>query len=203
MGLFQRFERNELLVQLTQDIPVSSATDDSFIKLIVGLGNVGKEYTGTRHNIGFSVVDSLQKEHSFPAWKDQKKFKALVTEEYVGGRKIILAKPTTFMNASGEAVRALKDFYKLTNKDIIVVHDELDLPFETVKLKVGGGSAGNNGLKSLIAHIGEDFTRIRVGIKNDLLEKMDAADFVLGKFSKAEQAEITVIVEAATELLNI
>jgi len=203
MALFQRFERNELLVQLTQDIPVSSATDDSFIKLIVGLGNIGKEYDGTRHNIGFSVVDMLQKEHNFPTWKDQKKFKAFVTEEYVGGKKIILAKPTTFMNASGEAVRALKDFYKLTNKDIVVVHDELDLPFESVKLKIGGGSAGNNGLKSLITHIGEDFTRVRIGIKNDLLDKMDAADFVLAKFSKVEQKKLIQIVRVAlSELLT-
>ncbi len=202
MALFQRFERNELLVQLTQDIPVSSAVDDSFIKLIVGLGNIGEEYDGTRHNIGFAIVDKLQKDYDLPAWKEQKKFRALVTEGYVGGKKIILAKPTTFMNASGEAVRALKDFYKLSNKDIMVIHDELDLPFETVKLKVGGGSAGNNGLKSLIAHIGEDFTRVRVGIKNDLLEEMDAADFVLGKFNKIEQAKISTVIQSAADLLN-
>lgn len=202
MALFQRFERNELLVQLTQDIPVSSAADDSFIKLIVGLGNIGKEYDGTRHNIGFVVVDKLQKDYDLPTWKEQKKFRALVTEGYAGGKKIILAKPTTFMNASGEAVRSLKDFYKLTNKDIVVIHDELDLPFETVKIKIGGGSAGNNGLKSLIAHIGEDFTRVRVGIKNDLLEEMDAADFVLGKFNKSEQAKISTVIQSAADLLN-
>ena len=201
MALFQRFERNELLVQLTQDIPVSAAADDSFIKLIVGLGNIGKEYEGTRHNIGFSIVDKLQKDYDLPAWKEQKKFKALISEGYVGGKKVILAKPTTFMNASGESVRALKDFYKPTNRDIIIIHDELDLPFETVKLKVGGGSAGNNGLKSLIAHIGEDFNRVRVGIKNDLLEKIDAADFVLGKFSKAEVPKLPEIIHAAIALL--
>lgn len=203
MALFQRFERNEQLIQLTQDIPVATAADDSFIKLIVGLGNIGKEYDGTRHNIGFATVDKLREDYDLPAWKEQKKFKAIVTEGYVGGKKIILAKPTTYMNASGEAARALKDFYKLTNKDITVIHDELDLPFGTVKLKEGGGSAGNNGLKSLITHIGEDFTRIRIGIKNDLLEKIDAADFVLAKFSKDEQKKLADIVQVATNLINL
>ena len=124
------------------------------------------------------------------------------------GKKVILAKPTTLMNLSGEAVRALKDFYKLQNSDITVIHDELDLPFGTIKEKQGGGSAGNNGLKSLIAHIGEDFKRIRIGIKNDLLvdstgsrstKKMDPSDFVLGKFSAQEKKQLDEIIKATIE----
>ncbi len=202
MALFQRFQRNDQLVQVTQDIPVASVADESFIKLIVGLGNVGKDYDGTRHNIGFAVVDEFRKKNKFPAWQEKSKFKAFISEDFLDGKKVILAKPTTLMNASGDSVRALKDFYKLDNKDIVVVHDELDLPFETVKQKMGGGSAGNNGLKSLISQIGEDFSRIRIGIKNDLLERMDAADFVLSKFSKEELPKLKNIVSDACKLMD-
>lgn len=202
MALFQRFQRNDQLVQVTQDIPTASAVDDGFIKLIVGLGNVGKDYDGTRHNIGFAVVDEFRKKNKFPAWQEKSKFKAFISEDFLDGKKVILAKPTTLMNASGDSVRALKDFYKLDNKDIVVIHDELDLPFGVVKLKQGGGSAGNNGLKSLISHIGEDFSRIRIGIKNDLLEKMDAADFVLSKFSKDEKSKLPEIITSATRLVG-
>lgn len=202
MALFQRFQRNDQLVQVTQDIPVASVADESFIKLIVGLGNVGKDYDGTRHNIGFAVVDEFRKKNKFPAWQEKSKFKAFISEDFLDGKKVILAKPTTLMNASGDSVRAIKDFYKIDNKDIVVVHDELDLPFETVKQKMGGGSAGNNGLKSLISQIGEDFSRIRIGIKNDLLERMDAADFVLSKFSKEEMTKLKSIVSDACKLLD-
>jgi PTH1 family peptidyl-tRNA hydrolase len=202
MALFQRFQRNDQLIQVTQDIPVASVADESFIKLIVGLGNVGKDYDGTRHNVGFAVVDEFRKKNKFPAWQEKSKFKAFISEDFLDGKKVILAKPTTLMNASGDSVRALKDFYKLDNKDIVVVHDELDLPFETVKQKMGGGSAGNNGLKSLISQIGEDFSRIRIGIKNELLERMDAADFVLSKFSKEELPKLKNIVSDACKLLD-
>ena len=202
MALFQRFQRNDQLIQVTQDIPTASAVDDGFIKLIVGLGNVGKDYDGTRHNIGFAVVDEFRKKNKFPAWQEKSKFKAFISEDFLDGKKVILAKPTTLMNASGDSVRVLKDFYKIDNKDIVVVHDELDLPFGTVKQKIRGGSAGNNGLKSLISQIGEDFSRIRIGIKNDLLERMDAADFVLSKFSKEEATKLKDIVLEAYKLLS-
>ncbi len=204
MALFQRFERSDRLIQLTQDIPAAAAAnDESFITLVIGLGNIGTQYTKTRHNIGFEVLDTLQNNLGFPKWQEKTKFKALISEDYSGGKKVILAKPTTFMNASGESVQALKDFYKLENKDIIVIQDEYDLPFGTVKLKQGGGSAGNNGLKSLISHIGDDFTRIRIGVKNELAEKMDTADFVLAKFSKEEQKQLESIIQAAIEKINI
>lgn len=202
MALFQRFQRNDQLVQVTQDIPVASVVDDSFIKLIVGLGNVGKDYDGTRHNIGFAVVDEFRKKNKFPAWQEKSKFKAYISEDFQDGKKVILAKPTTLMNASGDSVRALKDFYKLDNKDIVVIHDELDLPFGVVKLKQGGGSAGNNGLKSLISQIGEDFPRIRMGVQNELSAKIDAADFVLSKFSKEEVTKLKNIVSDACKLLD-
>lgn len=203
MALFQRFQRNDQLIQVTQDIPKSAMTDDGFVTLIVGLGNVGKKYDGTRHNIGFTVVDALRVQHELPEWQEKPKFKALISEDFVGGKKVILAKPTTLMNNSGEAVRALKDFYKLKNTDIIVVHDELDLPFGTIKQKQGGGSAGNNGIKSLISHIGDDFNRVRVGIKNDQLEQIDSADFVLAKFNSEEKKQLSDISQAALEKIQL
>ncbi|MCA9308756.1 aminoacyl-tRNA hydrolase [Candidatus Saccharibacteria bacterium] len=203
MALFQRFQRNDQLIQVTQDIPTSTMTDDRFVALIVGLGNIGKKYDGTRHNIGFTVIDTLRVQHGLPEWQEKIKFKSLISEDFVGGKKVILAKPTTLMNNSGEAVRALKDFYKLKNSDITVIHDELDLPFGTIKQKQGGGSAGNNGIKSLIAHIGDDFKRVRMGIKNDQLDTTDSADFVLAKFSLKEKEQLDDIIQAAAEKIEV
>ncbi len=201
MALFQRFQRNDQLVKIIRDQPALSQDEGGFIQLIVGLGNVGKQYEKTRHNIGFMTVDKYREENDFPDWQDKPKFKALVSEDFVGGKKVILAKPTTLMNLSGESVRALKDFYKLKNSDIVVLHDELDLPFGEIKKKNGGGSAGHNGLKSLIKHIGEDFNRIRIGIKNDQLDNIDAAAFVLAKFSKNESEKLVEIIDTSLSTL--
>lgn len=204
MALFVRKQDNEnFLIKTTRQFPNTAEIDDNegFMQLIVGLGNIGKEYQDTRHNIGFKLIDMFAQRSSFPNWQEKTKFKAYIAEDFVAGKKVILAKPTTFMNLSGEAVKALKDFYKIQNKDITVVHDELDLPFGVVKEKQGGGSAGNNGLKGIISHIGEDFKRIRIGIKNDLLERMDAADFVLAKFNTEEKTQLDEILKAAIEKL--
>lgn len=209
MALFIKKQDNEhSLFKITRSVPGQSEPPDDFgfISLIVGLGNVGKEFEGTRHNSGFMTLDVYRKMNDLPAWQEKAKFKAFVSEGFVAGKKVILVKPTTLYNLSGEAVRALKDFYKLTNHDITVVHDELDLPFGTIKEKQGGGSAGSNGLKSIISHIGEDFKRIRIGIKNDQLatstssgssKKVDAADFVLAKFSVVEKKQLDEIIETA------
>jgi PTH1 family peptidyl-tRNA hydrolase len=125
-----------------------------------------------------------------------------VTEQFIKGQKIVLLKPTTFYNLSGESVKAMKDFYKLKNTAITVIHDELDLPFGTVKEKNGGGSAGSNGLKSIISLIGADFKRIRIGISNELKDKMDAADFVLKKFSAAEKKQLEEVIQTALTNLS-
>lgn len=203
MALFIRKQSDEnQLFKVARDIPAQSEGPDSeggFVTLIVGLGNIGKEYDGTRHNIGFASLDSYREANAFPQWQEKSKFKAYISEDFVGGKKVILAKPTTYMNLSGESIKALKDFYKLANSDITIIHDELDLPFGTVKEKQSGGSAGNNGLKSIISHIGADFKRIRIGIKNDLLEKMEASDFVLAKFSAQEKKQLDKIIKAALE----
>lgn len=209
MALFQKFQQRDNLFTVARQEPTTSQ-DEGFITLVVGLGNVGKEYEGTRHNFGFKAVDCYAEKHGFPAWQEKSKFKAYITEDFVAGKKVVLAKPTTLYNLSGESVRLLKDFYKLDNKDIIIVHDELDLPFGTVREKVGGGSAGSNGLKSIISHIQSDFKRIRLGIKNDLLtdstnsrsqKKIDPADFVLSKFSSEEKKQLDTVLAQAIELL--
>ena len=116
--------------------------------LVLGIWEKGWEHP--RHNSGFMAIDTYAEQYNFPKWQEKTKFKALVTEQFIKGQKIVLLKPTTFYNLSGESVKAMKDFYKLKNTAITVIHDELDLPFGTVKEKNGGGSAGSNGLKSII-----------------------------------------------------
>ncbi len=159
------------------------------MKLIVGLGNIGKEYNGTRHNCGFFMLDTFANNHNLQ-WQEKSKFKAICAEYTPEAEKVILTKPQTFYNNSGEAVRAVKDFYKIENKDILVIHDELALPFGTIRTRLGGSNAGNNGVKSISAHIGDDYWRVRIGIWNELQEKIDDADFVLSKFSKDESGSI-------------
>lgn len=183
--------RNNLINEAPQVYTISSMNKPA---LIVGLGNPGPEYSKTRHNIGFMTLDVLAEGHdvSFVTKKD---LKALVAVSHVDGRQVILAKPQTFMNLSGEAVQALASFYNVNISDIKVVHDELDLPFGTVQRKIGGGSAGHNGLKSIIQHIGEDFARIRIGIGPKTPEQIDTADFVLQDFSKTEQKKLPKIID--------
>ena len=167
------------------------------MKVIVGLGNNGPEYTRTRHNIGFMVLDQIATNHS-AAFKTLTKFKAEVAE-LPTSPKTLLVKPTTMMNKSGEAVRALLDFYKCSPADITVVHDEADLPFGTVRTQTGGGSAGHNGIKSIIAAIGEDFNRIRIGVANEHLPLQDTADFVLGRFTSDEQDQLPGIIRGVIQ----
>lgn len=160
------------------------------MKLIVGLGNIGTHFDGTRHNAGFTALDMLTTD-----WQDKPKFKAFLAEVAISGVRILLLKPKTYYNQSGEAVQAVKTFYKLPNSDILIIHDELALPFGTVRTRLQGSDAGNNGIKSVIAHIGSDFARVRVGVANELTQKTDAADFVLGHFSHDEREQLPVILE--------
>lgn len=167
------------------------------MKLIIGLGNLGDHFTSTRHNVGFYILDNLTND-----WQEKAKFKAFISEQGVGDEKIIFAKPTTYYNLSGVAVRAIKDFYKLQNNDILVVHDELALPFGTVRVRLDGSDAGNNGIKSVIEQIGNDFSRLRVGIANEHSAKTDQADFVLAQFSHEEKAKLPEIANQAQDLIN-
>ena len=147
------------------------------MRLLVGLGNPGKEYALTRHNMGFMAVDELVRRFSFGAWK--KAFKGQICTGEIGGEKIVLLKPETFMNLSGEAVQEAVHFYKLTPADVIVFHDELDLPVGKIKVKIGGSPAGHNGLKSIDKCIGPDYMRVRIGVDNN--KQMSTPDYVLGK----------------------
>jgi len=150
--------------------------------LVVGLGNVGAEYDDTRHNIGFAAVDYFASQQSFGPWTHKKDLKALITTQTVAGTRVILAKPTTFMNNSGEAVQAIAHFYKVGPQDTLVVHDELDIAFGKLRTTTSGSAAGHNGIKSVITHIGESFGRIRIGIGPKTPAQIDSADFVLAKF---------------------
>lgn len=157
------------------------------MKLIVGLGNPESRYDGTRHNTGFFVLDELAKKHGLK-WQLKEKFKAHVTE--LPGKTALLVKPTTYYNLVGESVRALADFYKIPPEDILIIHDELALPFGTLRTREKGSDAGNNGIKSLNAHLGHTTKRLRIGIQNELTPHMDAADFVLAKFTPDERGEM-------------
>jgi len=155
------------------------------MKLIVGLGNPGAKYAGNRHNIGFMAVDRIAADHGFSAWK--KAFQGLVSEGRLGGEKVVLLKPETFMNLSGQAVQAAMTWHKVTPADVIVLHDELDLVPGKARVKQGGGHAGHNGLRSIHAHIGEAYGRVRLGIGHPG-HKDAVAGYVLHDFAKAEQA---------------
>lgn len=164
--------------------------------LFVGLGNPGSEYDVTRHNIGFHCLDAFAKANHFDDWINKKDMKCLLTSQQLGETRVILIKPQTYMNLSGEAVQAVASFYKLGAGQVTAVYDELDIAFGQVRLRIGGSAAGHNGVKSLIQHVGEDFGRVRVGIGPKAPEQMDSADFVLQRFNADQQSHLG---ELATE----
>jgi PTH1 family peptidyl-tRNA hydrolase len=156
--------------------------------LIVGLGNPGKQYENTRHNVGWMVVDAIAAAHGFGAWSS--KFKGMVAKGKIDGVDVVLLKPQTYMNLSGESVRPAMDFYKAKPGDVVVVHDELDIAFGALRAKIGGGDAGHNGLKSITQHLGTaDYVRVRFGIGRPE-HKSQVSAFVLHPFSKAERAVV-------------
>lgn len=159
------------------------------MKLIIGLGNPEEKYVGTRHNVGFAMLDMLAEEVN-ATFQDKSKFKAMIAETTVEGEKVLLAKPTTYYNLSGEAMRLIADFYKIAASDILVIHDELALPLATLRTRTGGSDAGNNGIKSINEHGGAQSGRIRIGIWSELRDRMDDVTFVLGKFTSDERATL-------------
>lgn len=170
------------------------------MKLILGLGNPGEKYQKTRHNFGFRAVEAFGEKYDFPQFQLEKKFKAEISEKKIGAEKIFLAKPQTFMNLSGETAISLLNFYKPHLHDFLVIYDDVDLPFGSLRVREGGGSGGHNGVKDLIKHFGtESFARIRLGIANELLDVMPTEEFVLGKFSKDEEKEIPKILDKTVE----
>lgn len=170
--------------------------------LIIGLGNPGKEYDGTRHNIGFACLDEFAKANEFDPWVEKKDLKCHLASAQLGESRVLLVKPTTFMNLSGEAVQAVAHFYKVAADNIVAVYDEIDIPFGQIRIRVGGGSAGHNGVKSLIQHLGEDFGRVRIGIGPKIPEQIDSADFVLAKFSGEQQKQLKNLSREAAAILS-
>ena len=162
--------------------------------LIVGLGNPGNEYKNTRHNVGFMAIDSLAPKDA--TWKKEKN--ALTTRVEIDGLNVILAKPQTFMNNSGEAVGALMTFYKIPLENIVVIHDDMDLKLGNIREKVGGSSAGHNGIKSIDNAIGNEYRRIRIGIGHprDFESPINPADWVLGKFAPEQLKQIKSVIES-------
>ena len=154
------------------------------MKLFVGLGNPGGKYARNRHNIGFMAVDRIREDHGFAPWRS--KFQGQVSEGNLGGEKVILLKPETFMNLSGQSVGEAMRFYKLDSTDVTVFHDELDLPPFKVKLKLGGGHAGHNGLRSIHQHISPHYGRVRLGIGHPG-HKDRVSPYVLSDFAKQEE----------------
>ncbi|SHL97853.1 aminoacyl-tRNA hydrolase [Actinacidiphila paucisporea] len=173
--------------------------------LVAGLGNPGPEYAANRHNIGFMVADLLA-ERIGGHFKRSGKAQAHVVEGRIGppgpgSRRVVLAKPMTYMNLSGGPVTALKDFYKVPTEQIIAVHDELDIPYATLRLKLGGGDNGHNGLKSITKSLGADYLRVRAGIGRPP-GRMDVAAFVLKDFSAAERKELDWFVDQAADAVE-
>jgi PTH1 family peptidyl-tRNA hydrolase len=168
MGLFQRRENTG------DHLPLYSLGLNKTV-LIVGLGNIGKEYVDTRHNIGFQAVDALATSQGFEAWTTKKDLKCQITTGTLGDTRVILCKPTTRMNLSGEAIQAVANFYKIQPNNIVVVHDELDVSFGQIRTRIGGSDAGNNGIKSVTQHLGPDYGRVRIGIGPKKRTQIDSA----------------------------
>jgi PTH1 family peptidyl-tRNA hydrolase len=176
--------------------------------IIVGLGNPGKKFEKTRHNLGFLVIENLKlKIKNFSDWKYEKKFKAEISRGRIGNKKIILAKPKTFMNESGKSVKLLTRSYTLEPKNLIVIHDDIDLPLGKIKISIGRGSAGHKGVQSIIDELGtKNFVRFRIGIrpKNNKQRTINnVKEFVLLKFNKREKKILKEVVKRTCQAIEV
>ena len=167
------------------------------MKLIVGLGNPGKEYEDTRHNIGYMVVDNFVKANNLGTFTE--KFNGLILKTTYNDEQLIIVKPLSYMNLSGDVVRKVSDYYKIDINDILVIHDDLDMPVGKIKLKVGGSSGGHNGIKDITNKLGnENYKHLKIGIAND--KNMDTKDYVLGRFQKED---IEILDSKKEEVVNL
>lgn len=191
------------IFDLFKKIETSSSAKAPLTHIVVGLGNVGQEYDKTRHNAGFMAIDEFAKKHG--AKIDRAKFHALVTEADVAGKRVLLMKPTTFMNNSGVAIAEAASFYKIPADRVIVLHDEISFDPGVIRIRRKGSAGGHNGLKSIIAHLGSDeFPRIKIGVGKKPSPDYDLVDFVLGRFSQADLetlANKSADISAAIELM--
>ena len=167
--------------------------------LIVGLGNPGREYDGTRHNIGFEAIDYISSKNNIDINKS--KFKGMFGEGFIKGQKVILLKPTTYMNLSGESIREVINFYKIDNYKIIVIYDDISLEIGKLRIREKGSAGGHNGIKSIIANMGTDvFPRIKIGVGQP---KGDLVSHVLGRFNKDEEEDLKEVIEASNKATEI
>ncbi|MBX3569961.1 MAG: aminoacyl-tRNA hydrolase [Rhizobiaceae bacterium] len=164
--------------------------------IFAGLGNPGTQYANNRHNVGFMAADALHRRHSFSPWT--KKFQAQVADGTIGGEKVLLIKPQTFMNLSGQSVGEAARFYKLAPSAVTVFYDEIDLAAGKLRVKVGGGSGGHNGIRSLDQHIGNPYRRVRIGVGHPGVKEM-VHGHVLGDFSKSDRAWLEVLLDAIAD----
>ena len=164
--------------------------------LFVGLGNPGSRYAGNRHNIGFMAVEAIAKRHGFAPWR--RRFQGVTTEGNIDGKKVLLLLPGTFMNESGRAVAEAANFYKIDLHDIVVLHDELELPPGKIRIKTGGGNAGHNGLRSVSEHMGNDYRRMRLGIGHPGAKEL-VHSYVLSDFAKSERPSVETLCDAIAD----
>jgi len=170
------------------------------MRLIVGLGNPGPRYAGNRHNIGFMAADAIVRRYSFGPIKER--FHGLAAEGTIEGEKVLALAPQTFMNDSGRAVQAALQFYKLQPEDVIVIYDEIDLPLGKVRVKRNGGAGGHNGIRSIDAHIGPDYWRVRIGVDHPGQKELVKA-YVLMDFFKEEHAQVQAVLDAVTDAIPL
>lgn len=170
------------------------------MQLLAGLGNPGTQYEGTRHNIGFMAVDRIAHRHGFSAPKD--KFHGQLMEGRLGGKKVFLFKPMTFMNRSGIPLSEVCSFYKIPPEEVAVIYDELDLPLGKLRVKLGGGNNGHNGLKSIDSHLGLNYHRVRLGIEHPGLKEA-VTGHVLGRFRPDEQVTLEAVLDAVTDAAGL
>lgn len=172
--------------------------------LVAGLGNPGEEYAKTRHNIGFMAADEIHSRYNFAPFKA--KFEGLLAEGTIDGEKVLLLKPQTFMNLSGNSVGKVANFYKIPPQNIIIIHDDKDLALGKLKAKIGGSAGGHNGLKNIDSQIGQEYNRIRIGVGSPKEHNTDTVNFVLSRFSKAEmdilQERLDFIAASVGELIK-
>ncbi|EJF88357.1 peptidyl-tRNA hydrolase [Bartonella vinsonii subsp. arupensis OK-94-513] len=168
--------------------------------LIAGLGNPGSQYQNNRHNIGFMAIDAIYQTFSFSPWS--KKFQAEISNGFINNEKTLLIKPQTFMNLSGQAIGEALRFYKLDLKNLIVIYDELDLPPGKIRVKIGGGNNGHNGIKSIDAHCGTDYCRIRLGVGRPSSKEL-VHQHVLGNFTKSDQEWLPPLLEAIAKNITL
>ena len=166
------------------------------MRLFVGLGNPGAKYAHNRHNIGFMAVDEIARRHGFPPWR--RRFQGETTEGSLDGERVVMLRPATFMNESGRAVQEAAGFFKIAPGEVTVFQDELELPPAKVRVKVGGGIAGHNGLRSISSHIGNDYRRVRLGIGHPGVKEL-VHGYVLSDFAKDERPWVQALCEAIAE----